>query len=415
LRKISLPRLSPWECNLWAIVWAELFLFIAFQGAFVFMPYYVQTMGLTDPQKVGTWTGTYQAIGAFAFAIFTPIWGMLGDRYGRRLMLVRAVGATVIVMSLTSFARTPSELLRIRVFQGCATGSPSAASALIAGSAPKERLAFGLGLLQTFIFIGSFLGPIIGGILVDSLGYRTTFRLAAILSSIALLIVLTLVRDPKERKTTRSSPENPLKSLRALLSYPAILLIIGIALSVNTAFSLLGPILPLFIQEIVADPDKLGTTAGTINGIAFLAGAVSSLVAGRLSDRFGCRRTLIFCFLGMGLTCIPQSFIHTATWLGILQSIQGFFRGGIGPSLGALIVKLASKEKAGAALGLMNSAYSIGFSLGPILGAIFLTHFPLRAAFSLVGGILLLIAFALTFIGKTLSPGLTKSNQLPPA
>ena len=96
-----------WQRNLWAVIVAELLTILAFQAALILIPYYIQQMGITDTKAVSTWTGAYQAVGAIAFAISTPIWGILGDRYGRKLMLVRAMIATTVVLVLMGLARTP--------------------------------------------------------------------------------------------------------------------------------------------------------------------------------------------------------------------------------------------------------------------------------------------------------------------
>ena len=140
---------------------------MAFHAALILVPYYIQQMGISDTRAVSSWTGAYQAVGAVAFAIATPLWGTLGDRYGRKLMLVRAMIATTVVLVLMGLARTPGQLLIMRVIQGFFTGTPAAASALVAVDAPKKRLAYSLGLVQTAVFVGSSLGPMLGGYVAE--------------------------------------------------------------------------------------------------------------------------------------------------------------------------------------------------------------------------------------------------------
>jgi len=137
----SLP-IVPWQRNLWGTVIAELLTILGFTAGSILVPYYVQQMGVTDVRQVGAWTGAYQSAGAVAFALATPIWGVLGDRYGRKLMLVRAMGSAALMLALMGLAQSPMQLMVLRVIQGCLTGTPAAASALIATGTPRERLAY---------------------------------------------------------------------------------------------------------------------------------------------------------------------------------------------------------------------------------------------------------------------------------
>ena len=73
-------RLEPWQKNLWASVAIQVLSLLAFQAGAVLVPYYIQDLGITDIKQVATWTGAWQSVGAVSFAIFTPIWGALGDR-----------------------------------------------------------------------------------------------------------------------------------------------------------------------------------------------------------------------------------------------------------------------------------------------------------------------------------------------
>ena len=387
---------APWQRNLWTIVVAELIVILGFQAGFILIPYYLQDMGIHDLRAVGAWTGAYQAVGSIGFAVSTPLWGVLGDRYGRKLMLMRAMVACVVILGLMGFVRTPMQLMALRVLQGFFTGTPSAASALVATSAPKERLAYALGLVQTAVFVGASLGPMAGGYIADAYGYPATFLASSAITVVPTLLVLFLVKEPAESAAAavRARRENPFASFRSLLANRGLTTLIGLILMINLTTGLLGPVLPLFIQQLVADPDRLASTAGTISGVGAFSGAIAALVIGRLSDRIGHRRTLLGCAAGTGLLYIPQALARSATALGWLRGAQGFFQGGMSPSTSALVAGGAPKDKVGAALGLSTSAGSIGFALGPILGAGLLAATSARVTFLVAGGIYVLIVAA---------------------
>jgi len=367
----SWTHLAVWQRNLWVIVVVEILAILSFQAGFNFIPYYIQEMGITDIKQVGAWTGAYQSLGSVGFAISTPIWGVLGDRYGRKVMLVRAMVATSLVMGLTGLVGSPGQLLAVRAIQGFFTGTPSAASALVATGTPRERLAFALGMVQTAVFTGSSLGPMMGGYVADAYGYRAVFHVSAVIVFVCILLVVFLVREPEESAAVAAHArlESPWASFRTIVSVRSAALLISFSLLVSVTTGIVGPILPIFIQQLVMRPDRLASTAGTISGVAAFSAALAALAIGRLSDAIGHRRVLLVCGAGMGLMSIPQALARSALSLGVLRAAQGLFQGGIAPSSSALLVDRVSKERAGAALGLSSSAGSIGYAIGPLLGA----------------------------------------------
>jgi DHA1 family multidrug resistance protein-like MFS transporter len=137
-----------------------------------FLPLYVRELGVTELAKVEAVSGLLFAAPFFAATVATPVWGFLGDRHGRKLMVVRASFGLALATLLMGFARTIPQLLVLRVAQGAVSGFIAAALALMASAAPRERMGYALGTLQTAIPTGTILGPLIGGALADLIGYR---------------------------------------------------------------------------------------------------------------------------------------------------------------------------------------------------------------------------------------------------
>lgn len=411
-----LDRLPLWQRNLIAISLAQVMTILAFQASIILIPYYVQELGMTDMARVGAWTGLYQSLGAIGFAVFTPIWGVLGDRHGRKVMLVRAMIGTMAMLFLMSFARTPTQLLVLRVIQGCVTGTPAAAAALLATSSPKNRLAYSLGLQQTALFIGSSLGPMAGGFIADIFGYRSTFYFSSAIVVLALIPVLFLVREPEETaaNVVASRQRSALGGFRQLLGRPALVVLIGTALAVNLTFGLLGPVMPLFIQSLVANQDRLASTAGTVTGISAITAAISALVVGRLSDRIGNRKVLIGCSAGAALLYVPQAMARSVWALGSALSVQGLFRGGIAPNINAMVVRSVPKEQTGSALGLSTSAGSVGFAVGPLIGAALMAATSAPTVFLTAGGVFAVVAIALSMINSREARAAVAAQEVTP-
>ena len=107
--------------------------------------------------------------------VMGPIWGALGDRHGRKIMVMRAMFGGAVIISLIGFAQTVEQFAILRFIQGALTGTVAAATALVAGNAPREHLGETLGKLQLAIFLGQAFGPITGGFVADTFGYRAAF------------------------------------------------------------------------------------------------------------------------------------------------------------------------------------------------------------------------------------------------
>lgn len=393
-------RWPLWQRNLFAISIIQVLSILSFQASFILIPYYVQQMGMTGQAEISRWTGWYQSIGSIGFAIFTPIWGALGDRHGRRPMLIRATFFTALMLVLMGFARNPTQLLVLRAIQGCVTGTPAACSALLATGTPKNRLAFSLGLQQTALFVGTSLGPMFGGFVGDAYGYRSTFFVSTAIVAIALALVLFVVREPEESaaNSAQARQRSALTAFREVLSSPTMVTLSLIALAVNLTFGLTGPVMPLFIQELVGSQERLASIAGTVTGISAVTAAISALVVGRLSDQWGNRRTLLGCSVGAAILYIPQALARSVWGLGIALSAQGMFRGGIAPNISAMVVRSASKEQTGAALGLSSSFQSVGFAIGPLLGAAIMGATSARTVFLVSGAVFAGVAVALLWL-----------------
>lgn len=397
-----LARLPLWQSNLIAISIAQVLTILAFQASIILIPYYVQEMGMTDMAQVGAWTGLYQSLGSIGFAVFTPIWGALGDRHGRKVMLVRAIIGTTVMLFLMGFARTPTQLLVLRVIQGCVTGTPAAASALLATSSPKNRLAYSLGLQQTALFVGMSLGPMIGGYIADLVSYRATFFVSSAIVLVALVLVVSMVREPEETAANmaQARQRSTLGGFRQLLGRPALVALIGTSLAVNLTFGLLGPVMPLFIQQLAVNQDRLASTAGTVMGVSAISAAISALVVGRLSDRIGNRKVLLACSAGATVLYVPQALARSVVGLGAALGLQGFFRGGIAPNINAMVVRSVPKEQIGSALGLSSSAGSIGFAVGPLIGAALLAASSARDVFWAAGAIFAVVTLVLALVNN---------------
>ena len=121
---------------------------VGFTVVFPILPLYVQELGVQGEREVRIWAGVVFSTHAVTMAIFGPIWGALSDRYGRKVMVERAMFGGALLMTLMGFAQNVEQLALLRTLQGMLTGTVTAATTLVATTAPRERVGYALGMLH---------------------------------------------------------------------------------------------------------------------------------------------------------------------------------------------------------------------------------------------------------------------------
>ena len=128
-----------WKKN-FIVVWFSQFLSImGFAFAMPFAPFFMQELGVTEPAKLKMWVALFAAAAPVTLAILAPFWGLLADRYGRRIMLLRANFAAAIVVALMGTVHSAAALVGLRLFQGVFTGTVAAAQTMVSVQAPPHR------------------------------------------------------------------------------------------------------------------------------------------------------------------------------------------------------------------------------------------------------------------------------------
>jgi MFS transporter, DHA1 family, multidrug resistance protein len=367
---VTVPA-HDWHRTFWAILAAEVLALAGFNTAIPILPFFLaDDLGVLDPVALNLWNGACQAVVAVTLMVFAPIWGRLADTRGKRLMLLRATFGGAVALGLMAVVTRPWQLFALRGLQGMLTGTVAAATVLVAAIAPREKAGWALGLLQTGVYAGQSIGPAIGGVLSDWLGHRVNFAVSAVMLVAAGFIVLRLIpRDQPSAPATgafwrRVLPDfTPLAKNRELA---AVLVISGV---VQAATSVVGPILPLFIQSLTPDTAGVASTTGLILGVTSVAAALAAATVGRISWRIGTERTLHLSLAGAALLVVPQAFSRTPGALLAFRTAGALFLGATMPATNALIAVRADRANQGSVFGLASAINSAGWALGPMIGA----------------------------------------------
>lgn len=381
--------MEQWKRNLYIIWVAELVAIAGFSVIFPFVPYYVQELGVTELHQVELWSGILFATQAVMMATFAPIWGSLADRYGRKLMVQRAMFGGAVVLAAMGLVQNVYQLALLRAIQGMLTGTVPAATTLVASSTPRERSGYALGLLQMAVWTGASVGPLLGGLIADTWGYRAAFWVTGTLLFLAGLTVWRFVEEdfqPPDRDKDKPG-DGFWDGLKLVIGDRGLVSLFSVRLIMRLAVRLMGPVLPLFIQSLVPSTARLATTTGLVSGANAAAGAVGAVTLGRASDRIGYRRVLLACATATAILYVPQFFVTTPWQLLILQAAVGLVMSGVLTSISALLANLAPEGRQGAVYGVDTSVVSTANAVGPMLGATLAATMGLRAPFLLTAGL----------------------------
>jgi DHA1 family multidrug resistance protein-like MFS transporter len=389
--------MEPWRKNVYAIAIAQ---FIALGGGnlvFPFMPFYVEDLGVHDQGQIALWSGLLGTSTGLALFVFSPIWGNLADRFGRKPILLRAYVGALVTMTLQGAVQNVWQLVALRALQGVFVGTIPAATALVAASAPRERVAWSLGILQMGLFSSQFVGPLVGGGLAASIGIRPTFFFTGGFYLLSFLLVYTQVeerfeRPAKEDRTTLA------QGVRMMFAVRPLLVLIAFVFFLNAGPSFVRPVIPLLIDSF----DSSLAGAETLSGIAFaalsLTSAFAALAASRVQERIGLRYALALATLGAGAMYLPVAAANNVPSLIVLIALVGLFSGAMVPTANALIDAWTPPGKQASAFGLAGSAMALAFAVAPLSGGLVAGVVSIPASFIVIGAIMLCVGFASLFL-----------------
>ena len=385
-----------WRRNLWALWIAQMLAIVGFSLRVPFLPFYLADLGASSTDEQAIWAGLINAGGAGVMAITAPIWGAVADRRGRKPMLLRSMFAAMVTIALMGLATAPWHLVGLRLLEGALTGTVTAATALVAATAPKDRLGFSLGMIQTAVFSGSSLGPLFGGVLADQIGYRATFLVGGAMLGASGLIVLLVVKErfvpPTTPRAGRGGRRAAIRATLGLVLGGTMLTLTLTMLVLRFAASAVQPIVPLFVAQLDGAGNGSASVAGLALGVLGLTSAVSAIFFGRRGDRTGHRRILLGCAAGAGLLYLPMALVQSAWQLIVLQALFGVAAGGLVPSANALIADRTAPERRGVVFGLTAAAAAFGGFLGPLVGSGLAAAAGFPVAFLFTGATLLGLA-----------------------
>jgi DHA1 family multidrug resistance protein-like MFS transporter len=380
--------MDVWRKNLYSLWVTQFIAMVGMNLVVPFLPLFIRELGVSDPRELARWSGIAFA-GAFASSFLaTPFWGTLGDRYGRKPMVVRAIFGLAISQVLIGLSQNVYQVVLFRVVQGAISGFIASALALVSTNTPRERIGYALGLLQSANAGGMVLGPFFGGVLADLIGYREIFFVTAALCAASGVLVVTQVVE-LQKPNVRSTAASVAANYRTMFTDRR-LRVVALALVVGQmSVLMIEPIFALFIEGFRSDTKYVATLAGAIFSVSGLFMVISAPWWGRRNDRLGYRKNLAVAFGVVGLVYIGHALVATLVQLAVLRAFLGFARGGVLPALYSLTSLYSPPDRRGGMMAIASSMTVLGNMLGPTIGGLVAGQFGITATFAVNSCLLL--------------------------
>jgi len=389
-----------WKKNLYIVFFAEMIAITGMAFVIPFLPFYVKELGISNLKQVAKWSGLIIGAPSLVMVVVSPLWGSLADRVGRKPMIERAMFGGAITIFLMAGATNIYQLFTLRLIQGALTGTIAACTALISGSSPSKKMSFSLGLLQTSIFLGSFLGPLLGGLSADLLGFRNSFRITAVLLFISGFLIHFLVEENFVSTVKKNHVIALTERISLLFKNQQLILMFLILFLVQFSIRSISPIFPLFMETIVSDPSTISSFTGLMFALTGLMAALTALNIGKFIEKKPGMILLIISLIGSGLFFLPQGYASNIVQLSLMRIGLGLFYGAIIPIANTIISLSTPSEHRGKMFGISNSTTFMGNILGPFFGGLIMATFSLPTVFVATGCILLFAGLVLVFWNK---------------
>lgn len=336
--------------------------------------------------------------------VFSPIWGRLSDKHGRRpILLISTAGAAIsyVVFALSSAIENQNLALTLmilsRAFAGVCGGNITVAQAYMADISPPELRSKRMGLIGMAFGLGFIFGPIIGGVSLKHLGATGPGWVAAAFCAANFILAAAVLVESRQPGTAKVEPRPHLAQWTHTLTQPKVGLLVVVFFLATFCFSCFESTLPLVVSDNFKLDIRTDERSATVVVYLFAyCGIISAFVQGgaigRLVKKMGEPKLIVLSLLLNAVSFAILPFISGSgsfhfgallgpggrPWLVLLATLAVLSVGTAlaRPPLFGMISNLVGEHEQGATLGVAQGAGSLARILGPIFATTLLPYQP---------------------------------------
>ncbi len=367
-------------------------------GLFAFISYnlvrmpvlslFAQSLG-AGPETIGFIVAASTLTGVF---LKWPA-GALSDLYDRRWLLLVGLLAFALPPFCYLLITDVSWLIALRFVHGMATAVFAPIALAVVADLHREARGAAYGAYTAATQAGAMLGPLLGGWLLWTRGFSTTFVTAGTLGVIAVLLFFLMRLPPQiphiaTRVGATAVLHEMTRGARTVLGNVRVVVTSATDGARQVANGALMAFLPIYVIGIGLDAAQ----AGMLFGVQSVTSFASRPTMGWASDRIG-RRPLILLGLVVcagSLAAIP----FTTPFVGLmaLSALFGFGEAIVNAAAAALVADLSELKTLGSAMGMQGTIMDIGHASGPILSGVLIGALGFQLAFPIIAGLVLVAA-----------------------
>jgi DHA1 family tetracycline resistance protein-like MFS transporter len=357
--------------------------------------------GLASPgEPIGRWVAALMAAYAGAMFLFSPFWGALSDRIGRRPVLMVGLVGNSFAFLIFGLSSSLWMALFARLFAGMVNANISVTRAYIGDISEPHEVARRQGILGAAFGVGFSVGPAIGGFLsapaewtwttafvgtiFETHPYLLPCLASSLLSFVGFLFAITKLEEslPKserqivEKRSPVQTLKNNITNIGKMYKRPVVSPILLSMLFFWIGFTIMHVVLILFTMMAVSE-GGFGFSEQDNGWIFTFVGLIGIITQGRLigplSSRFGSSSLMSFGFLicGLGLATIPYVPPHLGL-LGLLpvMAFVAFGNSLVTPSNMTLLTHVSGSKERGMVMGVSESLRALSSFAGVIIGGL---------------------------------------------
>nr|WP_254004285.1 MFS transporter [Lactiplantibacillus plantarum] len=381
---------GPWYRNLIVLWFCTFVAGMAFSEIMPFLSLFVSQLGDFTKAQITFYSGLAFAADYAISAISAPLWGIIADKKGRKIMLLRASLGMAVAMGLMGFVTNVWQLVALRALQGVFAGFISNAQALVASQTPRKYSGRALSTLITGAVSGQLFGPVIGGLLAQLFSIRNTFFITAGLLMVAFLLSLFFVQEHFKPVAHHREPGDSRNPLAAFQNPRLIIVMLCSTAIVQFGNASIAPIISLYVRELMHYRGPITVVAGIIAALPGISNIFSAPRLGRYGDQHGSGKVLLFGYIFAVIMYFPQGIVTSVVALGILRFAIGISDGALYPEIQTVLTKNTPVHLTSTIFSYNQSFQAIGNMFGALLGGLVAGWFNYNAVFIMTALLLLI-------------------------
>ncbi|TBR41605.1 MFS transporter [Marinomonas agarivorans] len=385
-----------------SLLWCCQFLSIAaMEMSEPFWPLFLNQLSPNNGQ-ITLWSALIYSAPLLISSLVAPYWGILGDRYGHKKMVLRATLGLSVTQGLLYFASELWHVLALRLLQGALAGVITAILCFANHITPTIKRSVVIGNLTSATAAGAILGPFVGGVLIQWLNFVTVFALA---SAICFAITLALSIGLQASTPKPPSQQNQHSSRKVTKKITGL-----IGLGLLTIFLLqAAKALPSSFFALYAE--QYLTASPFIIGLLFSAAGVGMMLSapiwGKRFEHFThVNKPLVLAGIAMAASACYLLHIQTNLLLLLLvRFIWGLCLGALLPMLQALMITFTEEYQHGTLIGRAQRFIKLGNLVGVSAGALLIIWWDYAIGFIVAAILYIGVAIALFAIRSKYQQG----------